>query len=82
MWEIAGFLSARRLPFSAPLEGFSETGPDPAGPGSALTHERLHNVRSPRRVRMKLIGIDGVKLGHWVIATFDGPDPKPPVVES
>ena len=31
---------------------------------------------------MKLIGIDGVKLGHWVIATCDGPDPKPLVVES
>ena len=26
---------------------------------------------------MKLIGIDGAKLGHWVIATCDGPDPKP-----
>ena len=30
---------------------------------------------------MKLIGIDGAKLGHWVIATCDGADPKPPVFE-
>jgi predicted RNase H-like nuclease len=30
---------------------------------------------------MKLIGIDGAKLGRWVIATCDGPDPNPPVFE-
>ena len=30
---------------------------------------------------MKLIGIDGAKLGHWVIATCDGPDAKPPAFE-
>jgi hypothetical protein len=30
---------------------------------------------------MKLIGIDGAKLGHWVIATCDGPDSNPPVFE-
>ena len=30
---------------------------------------------------MKLIGIDGAVLGHWVIATCDGADRSPRVLE-
>jgi hypothetical protein len=28
---------------------------------------------------MKLIGIDGAKLGHWVTSTCDGRELNPPV---